>query len=243
MTTLLRAATAALLLLGLNAMAQAGEGSTGTLEARLTPAEATMPKPRAAAAAPVERAPDAPLSRAYETMFAGYPADTTQIGLRELEPTLFTNDRLSREEGCMAAALYFEARGESEEGQLAVAQVILNRVDANAYPDTVCEVVWQNSHRRNACQFSFTCDGKADRPSEKRRWASIVRLARNIMQGTWSEWAAKPTQRLASAVQAATHYHADYVSPSWAPRLKKARKIGRHIFYISDRVARTIRRT
>ena len=184
-----------------------------------------------------------PLSSSFETMFAGFPPDTTQQNLPELQPHLLANHRLGREEGCMAAALYFEARGESEEGQLAVAQVILNRVDAKAYPDTVCEVVWQNAHMRNACQFSFTCDGKTDRVTEKGRFERIKRLSRSIIQGTWSQWAAKPTQRLAAAVRLATHYHADYVSPRWAPKLRKAEKIGRHIFYVSDRVRRTFRTT
>ena len=82
---------------------------------------------------------------------------------------------------CLATAIYFEARSEPESGQIAVAQVVLNRVKNPAYPNTVCGVVYQNKDKRNRCQFSFACDGIRDRISEQRAWSSAQALARRIL--------------------------------------------------------------
>jgi spore germination cell wall hydrolase CwlJ-like protein len=122
---------------------------------------------------------------------------------------------------CLATAIYFEARGEPARGQTAVAQVILNRVDSKAYPDSVCGVVYQNKHRRNACQFSFACDGKADTVREKRAWRKAERIAEDVAEG----------RGILREVGSATHYHADYVRPYWAKRMRRLASIGRHIFY------------
>lgn len=125
------------------------------------------------------------------------------------------------EHRCMSRAIYFEARGESTLGQLAVANVILNRVENDAYPDTICGVVYQNEQRRNACQFSFACDGKSDEPRAGRYWDQAVRVATQAISG----------HRRIYAVEGATHYHADYVQPRWAGSMQYVKKIGRHIFY------------
>jgi hypothetical protein len=125
------------------------------------------------------------------------------------------------EHQCMARAIYFEARGESTLGQLAVANVILNRVATDVYPDTVCGVVFQNQQRRNACQFSFACDGQSDVPRSGRYWDQAIRVATQAMSGN----------RRILAVEGATHYHADYVQPRWASAMRYIKKIGRHIFY------------
>jgi spore germination cell wall hydrolase CwlJ-like protein len=125
------------------------------------------------------------------------------------------------ERKCLATAIYFEARGEPKSGQAAVAQVILNRVDTDAYPDTICGVVYQNKHRRNACQFSFACDGRPDVPRDTRAWAKAEAVTEDVLDGRGH----------VLQVSAATHYHADYVSPRWAPKLKRLSKVGRHIFY------------
>ena len=175
----------------------------------------------------------------FETMFAGFPENTSQHGLRELAPVAFARAGLTRETGCMAAALYFEARGESREGRIAVAQVIANRVRARAYPDTICGVVWQNSHRRNACQFSFTCDGVADRP-RGRMWRTVIREAKAFLCDPCAPKRLHPRRRLDRKTRGATHYHATYVRPRWARRLERTGKIGRHIFYVSARVRRTM---
>jgi N-acetylmuramoyl-L-alanine amidase len=149
-------------------------------------------------------------------------------------------DREQRD--CLAQALYHEARGETELGRIAVAQVILNRVRARVYPDTICGVVYENRHMKNRCQFSFACDGISDRPREARSWRSAVRLANGILCiGGCARRAASPEiERLTQGLKSATHYHATYVSPRWARAKKRVGHIGLHIFYRSERVARTM---
>lgn len=127
----------------------------------------------------------------------------------------------AKERQCLATAIYFEARGEPQRGQIAVAQVILNRVASGDYPDTICGVVYQNQSRRNRCQFSFACDGKPDTIKEKRAWAVAEEIAREVVIGDVG----------VAEIAGATHYHASYVSPRWAPRLKRLARIGHHIFY------------
>ncbi len=126
-----------------------------------------------------------------------------------------------REQRCLAAAVYFEARGEPVSGQAAVAQVVLNRVKAPAYPASICGVVYQNKKWRNRCQFSFACDGVRDKVTDKKSYALAQKVAKEVTNGKqWSR-----------AVGSSTHYHATYVSPRWAKSMKRMTKIGRHIFY------------
>ncbi|MBM19625.1 MAG: ATP/GTP-binding protein [Stappia sp.] len=127
----------------------------------------------------------------------------------------------SKEQRCLAEAIYFEARGEPVDGQAAVSQVVLNRVRNPAYPDTICKVVYQNRHLRNRCQFSFACDGIRDRITEKPEWELAQKVARETVSG----------QRYLEKVGASTHYHATYVKPRWARHMKRLQKIGQHIFY------------
>jgi spore germination cell wall hydrolase CwlJ-like protein len=122
---------------------------------------------------------------------------------------------------CMATAIYFEARGESYRGQVAVAQVVRNRVKHSAYPNTICGVVFQNQSWKNRCQFSFACDGIPERVNERGPWKQAEEIATKVING----------DIYLPEVANATHYHADYVWPKWAPRLKKLSKIGVHIFY------------
>ena len=133
---------------------------------------------------------------------------------------LIEHDR-AREEKCLAEAIYFESRSESEEGQAAVAQVVLNRVGSGLYPTSICAVVYQNRHRHNACQFSFACEGRALRVTEPEPWRMATRIAREVLEG----------KTYVADVGASTHYHASYVRPYWAKALKKMDKIGTHIFY------------
>ena len=135
--------------------------------------------------------------------------------------TLIGRDDAGAEKRCLAEAIYFEARGESEEGQAAVAQVVLNRVASGLYPASICGVVYQNRQRRNACQFSFACDGRSLRVAEPEAWRTAVRIADEVSAGT----------TYVSDVGGATHYHANYVRPRWARSLEKMDVIGRHIFY------------
>jgi len=128
------------------------------------------------------------------------------------------------EENCLARAVYFEARSESELGQLAVAKVILNRVKDPDYPKTICGVVYQGSGSRNSCQFSFACDGLPDDVKQPAAWANSKRIAQMAIAGD---------QKVA-AIGSATNYHADYVRPKWAKSMKRLIKIGHHIFYSDD---------
>lgn len=126
-----------------------------------------------------------------------------------------------REMRCLAEAVYFEARSEPERGQVAVAQVVLNRVLHPNYPDTICGVVYQNRHRHLACQFTFACEGRALRINEPDAWRQAVQIATNVVSGS----------SYLSDVGASTHYHADYVRPRWARALTRMDTIGRHTFY------------
>jgi spore germination cell wall hydrolase CwlJ-like protein len=125
------------------------------------------------------------------------------------------------EENCLARAVYFEARSETELGQLAVAKVILNRVKDPEYPNTICGVVYQGSGRRNSCQFSFACDGLPDDVKSAGAWAHSKSIAQKALAG----------DAKVAAIGSATNYHADYVRPKWARNMKRLIKIGRHIFY------------
>nr|WP_256478373.1 cell wall hydrolase [Notoacmeibacter sp. MSK16QG-6] len=122
---------------------------------------------------------------------------------------------------CLAIGIYFEARGEPQEGQAAVAQVILNRVKNPTFPDTICGVVYQNKNWRNRCQFSFACDGKRDRVRSSKSWTMAQSVARKVTYG--EIWLPQ--------VGSSTHYHATYVKPRWARHMDRLQKIGRHIFY------------
>ena len=123
---------------------------------------------------------------------------------------------------CLAAAIYFEARGEPVAGQKAVAQVVLNRTRSERYPDTVCGVVYQNAARHNRCQFSFACDGKSDIPREAEAWLRARNIAADCLREPPQTW----------VLGDATLYHARYVNPSWAPKVTLVSSIGQHLFYV-----------
>ena len=122
--------------------------------------------------------------------------------------------------GCLTEAIYFEARGEPVEGQIAVGEVILNRVDSRAYPNEVCAVVRQGTGRLDACQFSYTCDGIPDVVNDVPSWTIAERIAHALLGGA--------PRRL---THDATHYHAKYVHPYWAKAFPRTADIGHHVFY------------
>ena len=128
--------------------------------------------------------------------------------------------KMNRELKCLSEALYFEARGEQIEGQIAVADVIINRKNSNRFPSTICGVVSEGSHKKNACQFSYNCDGKLELIYDKKTYSRIVKLSSMILNGAFSD-----------VTNGATFFHASEVSPSWSKKFQKTRKIGRHIFY------------
>ena len=128
------------------------------------------------------------------------------------------------EQVCLAKAIYFEARSEPTLGQMAVAGVVMNRVRSKRYPNSICGVVFQNEQKRDACQFSFACDGKAEVASNKKLWRRSMQLAKSFATG----------RKKAVGIRNALHYHADYVNPKWASKMRVVKKIGRHIFYLSS---------
>jgi len=127
----------------------------------------------------------------------------------------------AKSEKCLAEAVYFEARGEAVRGQIAVAQVVMNRAFSGFYPATVCAVVYQNKHRHLACQFTFACDNVADVVREPDMWDRAKKIAKAMLDG----------QLWLPEVGKSTHYHAYWVRPSWVNEMKKMYKFGVHTFY------------
>jgi hypothetical protein len=128
--------------------------------------------------------------------------------------------RGNAEWSCLTEAIYHEARGETIEGQFAVAEVILNRVDSPRYPSSVCGVVRQGSERRNACQFSYACDGKSDHMSDAGARLIAGKIARLMLDDT---------PRILTG--GATHFHTLRVRPNWASVYPQTAQIGMHVFY------------
>lgn len=130
---------------------------------------------------------------------------------------------------CLARNIYFEARGEPEEGQQAVALVTINRVKNENYPDTICGVVYQaeldrrGNPIRNRCQFSWYCDGRPDVIRDRTAYEEATRIARDALEA-----------RVHDFTDGAVFYHANYVYPRWAPQVAETTRIGQHIFYRID---------
>jgi len=166
-------------------------------DARLT-ALTTVP------AATVRKVPTSPSTMTYSNAFlASLPAADGNAQWR-----------------CLSEALYFEARGETAEGLFAVGEVIMNRVDSNAYPNSLCNVINQGTGRKYACQFTYTCDGLPEVINEKDAWRRVGKVARMLIDGAPRD-----------LTQGATHYHTTAVSPSWAKRFPKVAQYGAHLFY------------
>ena len=121
---------------------------------------------------------------------------------------------------CLTAAIYYEARSETVDGQRAVAQVVLNRARHPAFPNSVCGVVYQGSALKTGCQFTFTCDGSMAALPRGRAWVQSQQLANAVMMGY-----TRPV------TQHATHYHTTAVNPVWSASLVETTQIGSHIFY------------
>ena len=137
-------------------------------------------------------------------------------------PFVFKGDTAARKRAleCLASALYYEAGSQDDNGERAVAQVVLNRVRHPAFPATVCDVVYQGSTRATGCQFTFTCDGSLYRGADAAGWRRAYTIAQQALGGY-----------VYAPVGYATHYHANYVVPYWAPTLAKNAVVGAHIFY------------
>jgi len=168
---------------------------------------------------PVEVVADT-LTPAGDARFVGAALSSPSFAGRNAL-AMIAPEKLESEKRCLAQAIYFEARGEPEAGQAAVAQVVLNRMASGLYPSSICGVVFQNRSHYKACQFSFACEGRSLRVNDAEAWAQAQRIADDALEGR--AWVA--------AVGTSTHYHANYVRPRWARTLKKMDVIGRHIFY------------
>jgi spore germination cell wall hydrolase CwlJ-like protein len=136
------------------------------------------------------------------------------------------------EQQCLAEVMYYEARGEGEDGQKAVAEVVMTRMQSRYYPDTVCEVVHQGATRADrACQFSFACDGSMKRRKDRAAWERSKQLAAKILSGA---------EQIGSATHNATAFHTVDVSPVWANYMERVTQIGNHIFYRRLPYAQTV---
>ena len=137
-------------------------------------------------------------------------------------PFAFKGNKAARAQAlqCLTSAVYYEAGSQSDDGERAVAQVVLNRVRHAAFPSTVCGVVFEGSTRATGCQFTFTCDGSLYRQPDAAGWKRASHVAEAALSGT-----------VFAPVGNATHYHADYVVPYWASTLAKNAMVGAHIFY------------
>ena len=130
----------------------------------------------------------------------------------------------NRQMSCLAEALYFEARGEPIKGQLAVGEVVLNRVEDPRYPNSICKVVNQGTGRRFACQFTYTCDGKLETVFERDAYAISLKISKILL-----------TTHDRKLTKGSTHYHSNYVNPKWSKNFERITKFGRHIFYRQPR--------
>ena len=154
-------------------------------------------------------------------------ASISEVEAQELLNTITAEDR-----ECLAQNIYHEARGETIAGQVAVAWVTLNRMEADKFPNTLCGVVKQartdskGNPLRNQCQFSWYCDGKSDRIRNQREWED-VQLITNVVLIDWARASRSP-------VANATFYHADYVEPYWANSFTEIATVDNHIFYVNE---------
>ena len=158
------------------------------------------------------------MGAALLSAFAGTPA----LAGGTAEPFVASRDAATfdRSLQCLTEAIYYEARSESEGGQRAVAQVVLNRVRHPAYPNTVCGVVYQGSQRTSGCQFSFTCTGVMGPIRDGAAWDRARRIAAAALRGN-----------VYRPVGLAVNYHTTAIHPYWAPSLNVQTTVGAHIFY------------
>ena len=124
---------------------------------------------------------------------------------------------------CMALNIFFEARSEPIQGQIAVAEVTLNRVASDDYPNTICEVVLQENSQ--GCQFSWWCDGKSDLPKEHNSFQTSKSLAKLMIDDG---------QYISVVGKNVTHYHTDDIKPYWSDDMVKVEQVGKHIFYAKN---------
>ncbi len=143
-----------------------------------------------------------------------------------------TTKRVKLAEGeklCLAQAIYHEARGESREGQLAVANVIINRAMSKKYPSTICGVVFQNADKgRYKCQFTFACDGRSDLGRERNAWNRSIKMAEDAF------YEFQRGERPGVVPNSVLFYHTTAVAPKWSHTFNRVAAIGSHVFYATN---------
>jgi spore germination cell wall hydrolase CwlJ-like protein len=199
-------------------------GSPENLE-RWQPGEAPVVLPDPDLKSPLPPAPEATLNTDESGESIAPKGEVNSDDQRTKTPAerlgLLDEKSRAKSEKCLAEAVYFEARGEAVRGQIAVAQVVMNRAFSGYYPTTVCGVVYQNKYRHFACQFTFACDNNPDVIREPDMWERARKIAKAMLDGEiWLPEVGK-----------STHYHAYYVRPSWVGEMKKMYKFGVHTFY------------
>ena len=164
-------------------------------------------------------APTTPAPALNTSSLAAY----VESGYQPLEKRV---ERADAERNCLAQAIYHEARGESAAGQLAVANVIVNRARSSRFPSTLCGVIYQNAEKGyHRCQFTFACDGRTDAPGERSAWARSAALAQTV----YAEFATG--EAVGAVPRSALFYHTTNVRPNWANTYNAVAQIGSHIFY------------
>jgi spore germination cell wall hydrolase CwlJ-like protein len=211
------AVTSALTILWAGAASAAGTELDGRLDSLLGEmregAEVTLAAREAALPSAEERG--------LETAEAEEATDASDV-----EALIETAEAEGDEEWeCLSQAIYHEARGEELEGQVAVAEVILNRKDSGQYPSTVCGVVEQGTGEKYMCQFSYFCDGLSDAIRDQEAWDRAGRIARVMLDDAPRE-----------LTNGALFYHTKAVEPYWADEFYETAEIGAHLFYREDEV-------
>jgi spore germination cell wall hydrolase CwlJ-like protein len=175
----------------------------------------------AAAAAVVKTAAAAPELRAMPAAYIPGSHEFAGSALTPSQEELLAQVFLQQGK-CLADAMYYEARGEGRGGEIAIAEVIYNRMRSGYYPHTICSVVYEGANLHTGCQFSFTCRGAMDRPKSVAVWRRTQRLALQIVTGL---------VQLGSTTGGALSFHAVDVQPVWSATMEKTVQIGNHIFY------------
>ncbi len=199
--------------LAASACVQDNDGSTVTLAIPKLPPKVMLEKLDLNVPTDLSIPDGAATDGAAAPQFAAAPAFNVLAGTQ-------SPDDAARALDCLTQAVYYEANNQSEDGQRAVAQVVLNRVRDRAFPSSVCGVVYQGSTRSTGCQFTFTCDGSLNRQPSVTGWNRARSVASAALSGT-----------VYAPVGSATFYHANYVSPWWATSMDKVATVGAHIFY------------
>jgi len=199
-----------------------GAGALAFFALTLVAAQLTLPSSGTAAT------PPAPPSMVMRQMA---PADALKVNAAipltdaanpAADPFRFKGNAAARAQAlqCLASAVYYEAGSQSDDGERAVAQVVLNRVRHPAFPDSVCGVVYQGSTQQTGCQFTFTCDGSMNRAPDAAGWRRALGIATEALDGA-----------VFAPVGWATHFHSHYVVPYWAASMAKNAIVGAHLFY------------